>query len=232
MKPKGLLLYKGASILDGAPIVVIATLSTSNVKTGNMVQTWIIREDISPLDASKQGADISICGNCPHRHFNGGACYVNIGQAPQGIWKAYKRGIYPAYDPAKHATYLEGRKIRFGAYGDPASAPFELWDMLANISAGFTGYTHQTKHRNFDQRLLEYCQISVDTKRQAEKAKSGYFRVLTDKAEALPEEVECLSDSHGIQCIDCMKCNSKSKVYILAHGSRKNRFLNNVIARG
>jgi hypothetical protein len=64
-KEKGFILYEGKSVLDGAPIVYIATLSTSNRKTGDMVQTWILRSDINPVEASKQKLDASICGNCP-----------------------------------------------------------------------------------------------------------------------------------------------------------------------
>ena len=76
---RGVILYDGASMLDGEPIVVIATLETSNRKTGEMVQTWIIRSDIAPTDAAKSGDDKSICGACPHRHYSKGACYVNLG---------------------------------------------------------------------------------------------------------------------------------------------------------
>lgn len=231
-KPTGFILFEGPSILDGSPIVVISTLKTSNHKTGDMIQTWVIRSDISPLEASKKKLDTAICGNCPHRHAVGGACYVNIGQAPQGIYKAYKRGSYPHFNIAEHGHLLSGRKIRFGAYGDPAAAPYEIWDMLAQLSAGFTGYTHQVKHRNFDSRILEFCQLSLDTKKQAENAKSGYFRIVTDKADTLPDEIECLSDSKGINCADCLKCDGTNKIFIQVHGSRKNRFLNNVIARG
>ena len=41
-REKGYILYEGPSALDGAPIVVIATMETSNAKTGAMVQTWIL----------------------------------------------------------------------------------------------------------------------------------------------------------------------------------------------
>ena len=51
-KAKGFILYEGASMLDGAPIVVIATMKTSNRKTGDMVQTWILRSDVNPVEAS------------------------------------------------------------------------------------------------------------------------------------------------------------------------------------
>ena len=50
---RGFIMYQGPSMLDGAPIVVIATMSTSNVKTGQMVQTWILRADINPSRPAK-----------------------------------------------------------------------------------------------------------------------------------------------------------------------------------
>ena len=42
-KPKGYIIYEGASLIDGKPIVEIAILSSKNVKTGNMIQTYILR---------------------------------------------------------------------------------------------------------------------------------------------------------------------------------------------
>ena len=42
-------------------------------------------------------------------------CYVIVGQAPQAIWQAYKRGRYPAYNPKRHANLIRGRRVRLGA---------------------------------------------------------------------------------------------------------------------
>ena len=64
---KGYVLHEGPSPFDGQPIVSIATLHSSNRKTGDMVQTWILPRDLHPLDAVKTGQDSCICGNCPHR---------------------------------------------------------------------------------------------------------------------------------------------------------------------
>ena len=61
---KSAIIYNGPSLLDGKPIVVIATFSNRNKKTGAVVQTYILCRDISPLEASKTGADFTICGNC------------------------------------------------------------------------------------------------------------------------------------------------------------------------
>lgn len=78
-KPLGIVLWKGKSLLDGERIVVIATgifTKTENRKTGDMIQTWILRRDIDPMLARRMGEDKSICGSCKHRQES--TCYVNI----------------------------------------------------------------------------------------------------------------------------------------------------------
>ena len=64
---RGFIFYQGPSQIDGAPIVGIAVLRSKNDKTGDMVQTYILRSDMTPLVALATGADSSICGACPHR---------------------------------------------------------------------------------------------------------------------------------------------------------------------
>ena len=120
-KPNGYILWEGSSKLDGQPIVVIATMNSSNVKTGNMIQTWILRADINPVQAVNDGDDYSICGNCPHRKKSyvddkgvdqsTRSCYVNVGQAPNSVYKAYKAGKYPRYTYAEHGNVFKGRSI-------------------------------------------------------------------------------------------------------------------------
>jgi hypothetical protein len=229
LKPeRGFVLYKGPSTLDGKPIIVVATLASKNDKTGNMVQVWIIREDIEPLQASKLGDDISICGNCVHRHYHNGACYVNIGQAPNGVYRAYKRGIYPLFDREKHSAYITGRKIRLGAYGDPAATPYDVLSDFVALGIGHTGYTHQVNHKNFDKRFLSLLMVSVDTPKQALKLQNGgvkTFRVALRDDAILPYEIECLADSSGLTCLDCGICDgSKKSVVVQIHGSRQKKF--------
>lgn len=232
-KQKGFILYDGPSVLDGQPIVVIATMETSNRKTGQMVQTWIIRSDISPTDAAKIGLDSSVCGNCPQRWFNGGACYVNLGHAPLGIYKGYKRGIYPTFDADLHSDYITGRKIRLGAYGDPAAVPFEIMESIAKMGISWTGYTHQITHKQFDNRYLELCQVSADSPKQAIKYQSmgaRTFRVAMPGDSLADNEIECLADSKGIQCIDCMLCDgNKKNIALTVHGARASKFKTNLI---
>jgi hypothetical protein len=230
-KLKGFVMYDGVSILDGAPIVVIATLETSNTKTGDMVQVWIVRSDMSPIEAYKLGNDESVCGNCMHRWHNGGACYVNIGQAPLSIYRAYKAGKYPKYSQAEHEHYLEHRKVRLGAYGDPAAAPFEIMQYLANVGIGHTGYTHQARHKNFDERFLSICMVSADSPKQAQQWQdkgARTFRVAMVGDAMHDSEIECLSDSKGLTCLDCGLCDGNKRtnksIVIAVHGTRQSKF--------
>lgn len=72
-KPTGFVIYEGPSVLDGAPIVAIAVTASDNRKTGNMVQTYILRRDVHPSEALRTGDDASIRGDCKHRPALGGA---------------------------------------------------------------------------------------------------------------------------------------------------------------
>lgn len=150
-KPTGYVLFEGNSQIDGTPIVCIITgfgSGSANVKTGAMLQTWILRQDVNPVESVKTGLDSAICGNCPHRPVlaatNGQAkCYVNIGQAPLAVYKTYKAGKYPSIDLVDLGHLVKGQKVRFGSYGDPYAVPVEIWDAMRFNCAGYTGYTHQ-----------------------------------------------------------------------------------------
>jgi len=240
MKPtNGVILYKGPSEIDGKPIIVIATgltKSSNNGKTGALIQTWILREDVSPLDAVNSGADISICGSCAHRGrielLNGVArnvgrsCYVTIFQAPLNIWKSYKRGIYPIAENVE--SIFAGRLIRLGAYGDPAAVPFDVWSRVMAKAAGGTGYTHQW--RTCNPVLALYCMASADSDAdRIDAARRGYrvFRVRGANEPVNIGEVICpASKEAGIKtnCEACRACGgtsakARADIVIIAHGA-------------
>ena len=225
---RGVVLHQGPSVLDGVDIVLIATVSSQNAKTGDMIQTFILLTENDPVTASKLKLDGSSCGNCPLRQSIGGPCYVNIGQAPLAVYRGFQRGIYPVYDHDQHAHLFAGRMLRMGSYGDPAAVPFEAWEPVLSLVRGNTGYTHQAAHAAFDQRFLDHVMVSADSPKQAEKfqaAGAKTFRVAMHGDSLADDEIECLSDSQGMQCIECGICNGqKTNVAITVHGSRKNNF--------
>jgi hypothetical protein len=237
---KSLIVYRGPSQYDGKPIVAILQPGSGNSKTGNMAQLWILADGIAPIAASRTGEDFRICGNCPHRGIaNPGkpsgwsdnrACYVNLIQAPTAIYNALQRGnIAQAATIGQVKEMLSGIGLRLGAYGDPGALPIALLDMLCNMAAWITGYTHShtvgiTPHNR--------CMVSVDS---AEESRfwtgKGYrtFRVvpIRDSTEGNTDStinsIECPSYK-GIQCRDCRLCDGAKQaksVHILAHGGGK-----------
>jgi hypothetical protein len=221
-----LIVYDGPSIIDGKPIVVILTGladSSENAKTGNLVQSFIIRSDVEPHTALKTGDDASVCGLCPHRPIlaqtTGDApCYVRVGESVLSVYRAYRRGSYARATSIDQArALLQGRKLRLGTYGDPAAAPVELWQLLVSLSAGHVGYTHQWQSVGFDARAWSpLVMASVDTAAEAAQATAmgmRYFRVSIG-VDRQPLEVTCPASIEGgrkAQCSDCMLCAGTSK---------------------
>lgn len=232
INPNGAVIYEGPSKIDGAPIVVIATGlkgSSANRKTGDMVQTWIMRADMEPHNATDSGADASVCGGCPHRPARGGSCYVKVWQAPLGVYRAYKRGSYAHRDPADCGA---GRRVRLGSYGDPAAVPDSVWQAFTSTSIGWTGYTHQWRSKRLAGGLKGLCQASVDTPAEHDAARAkgwGTFRVRLPQADALAGEIICPASKEGGERTDCANCNLCSgvagkPVVIIVHGSTAKRF--------
>jgi hypothetical protein len=227
--PNGLVLFEGPSALDGEPITVIITgvRGSSNRKTGNMLQSWILRSDVDPIAAVSTGRDSSVCGQCPLRgqvldgHNRGRACYVAAPRGPQAIYQSYKHDRYAKYDPALHDRLLKTRKLRIGAYGDPCAAPFAVSSRLARVVNGNVGYTHMWRNRRF-WRFRSLCMASCETLADARQAQSrGWrtFRTLRDVNDICREdEILCPASEeagHKTQCEQCLLCNG-------LHGSRSN----------
>lgn len=247
-KPKSSIIYSGPSLIDGSPIVCIAIIGSGNVKTGSMIQTHIIRSDISPMDASKTGLDYAICGNCQHR---GNAtsdptkktavnrtCYVTLFQGPTQVYKAYKRGGYLMASPDHIRAIGSGQMVRMGSYGDPSAVPKHIWDALLSESVGHTGYSHQSKLPGV---VVDYNRVMVSVESKA--SAQGYhlngkrtFRVIPvatwkeyGKASMLASEILCpasVEAGNKSTCIDCGLCKGSSvrakSIAIVAHGTGRN----------
>jgi len=220
-KSSGYVVYEGPSMLNGEPIVVILTLNSRNKKTGDVATLWYLPKNFSPLNSTHTGDDEAVCGKCPHRK---GSCYVTLFQAPNRIHEAYLNDVYPRTN-SEEVSHLVSA-IRFGGWGDPASAPDSVNRPFLKSKIKM-GYTHQWKSKNFDKRVLDYCQASIDTEGevglfQLMYPHKKYFRVKAEAAKRLPWEVECPATKKDskVTCKDCGLCDgNKANVVIDVHGS-------------
>lgn len=233
-KENGFVLYEGKSRLDSSQdIVAIITKKTTNKKIGDMYQLWILNKDINPLEASKLKKDNAICGDCKLRQSMGGACYVVIFQAPNQIWKSYKRGNYKDVSLDDYSKHFTDKNIRFGAYGDPSALPIEILAKLKAYANNNTAYTHQWKSDEHQQ-LKTMSMASVDNVKEAIMAKAKgwrYFRVASSDSDILDNEIICPSVTRGTSCSDCNLCNGakigdkRKDIVIPAHGVRAKKFI-------
>jgi hypothetical protein len=222
IKINGLVLHETENIVS------IAVLKSANVKTGNMIQVYILTKNISPTEAIKNGDDFLICGNCPQRRVSGGGCYVNVGQDPSSVWRSYKKGQYQKISDMKNwQKYFLGRSVRFGAYGDPAFIPVDIVSEICDTAESWTGYTHQWEQL---QEYNAFFMASVENENKQEQAKiQGFrtFKIVDESYNIKKSETVCpnLLDAN-INCIDCGLCdgyNTKKDIVTLAHGSLKSK---------
>jgi hypothetical protein len=233
----GAILWRGRSELDSAPIVVIATglgaRGSRNAKTGaGMVQVYILRADMAPLDAARSGADESICGDCRHRGtaadgaVRNRTCYVNLAHGPRVAYLMATTARYSHVDLETGAEILRGRIVRLGAYGDPAAVPFRVWQALLTHAAAWTAYTHQWARYP---ELAAYCMASVDTPSERAQARMLGFRTFRVRAAGQsvePREVVCPASKeagHKTTCDACKACGgnlarARADIVIAAHG--------------
>ena len=113
MKPKynSYCFYNGVSQLDRrSPIIAVMSNcqynpEDYNIKTGDMLQTYIIMRDVHPQHAIDFMIDDCICGKCVHKkgwkkHIVNGkvklvrTCYVNIGKGVTAIWSHSSEAMY------------------------------------------------------------------------------------------------------------------------------------------
>lgn len=222
------IIYNGPSQIDGKPIVVIATYSNRNRKTGRVLQTYILSRDINPLEASKTGADYSICGDCPMRGevttdpkrkiAKKRRCYVNLGQGVLIVWRAFQRGVYPnAMHSEDRKALGHGRVVRVGTYGDPAAAPDYVWDQLIAEAQTWMAYTHQKPWRP------DIAMQSADDYHEAAlhwAAGRRTFRVVADLGDIdHANEALCPASKEAgarVQCAACKLCRGSAAAKSIA----------------
>lgn len=230
--------WSGTSQLDeSSPVYLRLTgfkRRTDNSKTGWMVQSFIMRSDMDPHEATKTGKDSAVCGDCKHSWSKGGKCYVLVFQAPKAAHKGMTNNPFASFiAPWQASILLIARALRCGSYGDPSAVPLPIWHTLLAHTKTHTGYTHQWRQPKFEG-YLSFLMASVDSLDEARLALSRgyrYFRVKSrGETEKLEGEIECLSDSKNISCDKCGLCdgdrasmsnaNARKSVWIEEHGNR------------
>lgn len=226
--------FETTSLIDGAPIVLIlrgrddaiAELDMhANDKTGAMIQSYILRADVPPMEALRNGSDESVCGDCAHRPAVRRAaiaageapeapCYVAVFHGPRVCWKAYRRGSYRrATSLLELSAYCKGLPTRFGSYGDPGAIPVYLWAMLAHAASERTGYTHRWRDTGAELRGL--CMASVDSVEERSEAWAlgwATFRVadsLESAADRPKGEARCPASAEAGKQVNCRTCPLK-----------------------
>lgn len=245
----GYVLWEGPSRLDGTPIVAIATglglRASSNRKTGDMVQVWILPASVDPLTAVRTGDDAAVCGDCPLRGIGGNAraCYVTMHQAPLAVWRTWKAG---RYKPAPRSLRFR-LPLRWGTYGDPAALPASVvarWTRRAD--AGWTGYSHSWRTlKGRDRAVLRSTVMASCDSAQDERdaAALGWrtFRIVPDDGgrslrrrrtdPTLPKVVHCPAVATGSTCGECQLCDGahgptdrRRSIVLEAHGPGRSAF--------
>ena len=240
--PNGVVLYEGPSQLNGEPIVVIATgtaRASSNEKTGDMIQVWILPKDESPVDAVREGRDVSVCGDCKHRPSLGGSCYVAVFQGPRAVWSAYKAGRYVHIDDVDGGSEaFAGARVRFGAWGDPYAVPLSVFEPIAKVARSFTGYSHQWRSMepSVATQWQQILMASVDTAGEYWAAKKAGWRcfLVHDEDEApVGRTCPAAPEAPTVGKIDCAACGAcaglssgakRPDVAIRVHGAKAGRF--------
>lgn len=141
-------------------------------------------------------------------------CYVNLAQGPNAIWSTLDAGGYPAWDG--DLSPFKGRKVRWGAYGDPAFIPYDIVRRISAASDGWTGYTHQWRKLKAKRRgawARRYFMASVDSPGDIDIAVSMGWRYFYAKSKDAPlpaGSIACPASKEAgerVNCIDCLLCD-------------------------
>lgn len=233
--PATVVLWTGASRLDGTPIMAVAHCvadPSANRKTGDMVQISIMRRDASPVDAWRDGGDAAVCPEaCPHRsraRGGNGTCYVNkarLSEAHAAAARLAADGIvgFPV-------GLFRGAKIRIGMEGDPSAVPFHVWQTLLIGAKSHTGYTAAWRDlpAEWSALFMASCSSPADV---ADAEARGWRPFVASRSAADDAAYAamglrlCLSEAADVACERCGGCDGTAKgakrrgFYLAMHGA-------------
>jgi len=145
---------------------------STNSKTGDGVQIWILPSDWVVRGKDAMHDDEASCLDCPHSKRANRTCYVRKGNAEMGLkskvaslHKAYTLGkleILPMSSAMDEVSKCAGKFVRFGAYGEPVLLGESVVSAIASASSNWTGYTHQWRNPQYSW-ANKYFMASVET---------------------------------------------------------------------
>jgi hypothetical protein len=211
--------------------IVNFQFTTSNTKTGALIQNYIIPAQWLESEAKISTlSDKAVCFDCPHSKEINKTCYVRKGQSEMGLASKVRslRNIglenIPELSPESEADLLEaivGKGIRFGSYGEPILLGEALISKIAGKAKFWTGYTHQWHKNSW---AKDYFMASVESETISKAAQKSGFRTFfvgqTDNKDYVtcPASKEAGNKTTCDNCKLCMGTNSKAKsVTIMPH---------------
>lgn len=209
-----------ASPVHQEPVLLAFTQGSSNVKTGDMSQIFILHPDDAPHIISKRGEDDRVCGSCNLRHSLGGACYVTLFQGPRAVFQGWVNTGKREDSLEDVVELIKGRRVRFGAYGDPVHIPAEIAIRIMQEAHSWTAYTHAWRNPAasfWKGKAMASCDVASHLRTAEKKGWSGFLAT----ASILEGVDVCDNEENGTSCEDCMKCDgSKGSVQLAPHGTR------------
>ena len=194
--------------------------SSSNSKTGDMVQLAILPIDNKPTKALKN-RQLPNCSDCALIS----ACYVNT----VSLNAVYEQTVNQAVSELPKSFRAP---IRLGSWGDPGLLPLDLLQQLSSAAGRHTGYTHlwQQIGQEYSQLLMASIDhltakkqgLTVQELKQLAWDK-GYrtYTILQPGEQQSAQERPCLYVSNNTQCRYCKLCNgagSKRSITAPLHG--------------
>jgi len=232
IRPSSIVAWRGSSAYDGSPIqLVVSNLRrpSGNAKTGpDVVQSWILRSDVEPHVAVRDGRDVAVCGPCPLRHGQG--CYVQIHQAPLGVYRWARRQRVD-YLGAVDALVRTPRMVRWGSYGDVGSIPREYLEPLLHAADGIGGHACYTQawRRPGNEWLQRWAMASTYGHHETALAIGMGWRPFAAHAgKTTPVDTRPCPSLRGLTCQQCRACDGHASgrrggVAIPAHGAKASK---------
>ncbi len=210
---------------NGRVVNVKYTFTSTNSKTGNMIQQWITPESWE-RDNRADKVDVKdsseVCKDCPLMS----TCYVKKGRALMGLKSSAKSKNYSVGCEKDNIEKFTDKFVRFGAFGEPVLAGQSATEQVVQVASSWTGYTHQWENPKYGW-SSKYFMASVEDvegKRKANALGFRTFRVGSSLEEMTDDEVLCPASKEAgrkVTCKDCKLCrggsNKAKNIFIIKH---------------